>query len=62
MGFLWYIRASRRNIYGDVGSLSLGGTLGTDRRQSSSQEILLFLVGGIFVIEALSVICRSVRS
>ncbi len=42
---------------GDVGSLSLGGTLGTIA-VIIKQEILLFFVGGIFVIEALSVILQ----
>ena len=40
---------------GDVGSLSLGGTLGTIA-VITRQELLLVLVGGIFVVEALSVI------
>jgi len=43
---------------GDVGSLSLGGTLGVIA-VIIKQEILLFFVGGIFVIEALSVIFAS---
>jgi len=40
---------------GDVGSLSLGGTLGVIA-VIIKQEVLLFFVGGVFVIEALSVI------
>ena len=40
---------------GDVGSLSLGGALGT-LAVITKNEILLLLVGGIFVVEALSVI------
>ena len=42
---------------GDVGSLALGGTLGVIA-VIIKQEILLFFVGGIFVIEALSVILQ----
>jgi len=42
---------------GDVGSLSLGGTLGTIA-VIIKQEILLFFVGGVFVVEALSVILQ----
>ena len=42
---------------GDVGSLSLGGALGTIA-VIIKQEILLFFVGGIFVVEALSVILQ----
>ena len=42
---------------GDVGALSLGGTLGTVA-VISKHELLLLLVGGIFVIEALSVIIQ----
>jgi phospho-N-acetylmuramoyl-pentapeptide-transferase len=42
---------------GDVGSLSLGGTLGLIA-VIIKQEILLFFVGGVFVLEALSVILQ----
>jgi phospho-N-acetylmuramoyl-pentapeptide-transferase len=42
---------------GDVGSLALGGTLGVIA-VVIKQEILLFFVGGVFVIEALSVILQ----
>jgi phospho-N-acetylmuramoyl-pentapeptide-transferase len=42
---------------GDVGSLSLGGALGTVA-VITKQEILLVLVGGLFVVEALSVILQ----
>lgn len=47
---------------GDVGSLGLGGALGTVA-VLIKQEILLFFIGGVFVIEALSVILQvaSVR-
>src|SRR5215471_11814030 len=54
LGFLWYNAHPAEVFMGDVGSLSLGGTLGTIA-VIIKQEILLFFVGGIFVIEALSV-------
>lgn len=55
MGFLWYNTYPAQIFMGDVGSLSLGGALGTVA-VITKHEILLVLVGGIFVIEALSVI------
>jgi phospho-N-acetylmuramoyl-pentapeptide-transferase len=57
LGFLWYNAHPAEVFMGDVGSLSLGGTLGTVA-VIIKQEILLFFVGGIFVIEALSVILQ----
>jgi phospho-N-acetylmuramoyl-pentapeptide-transferase len=57
LGFLWYNAHPAEIFMGDVGSLSLGGTLGTIA-VIMKQEILLFFVGGIFVIEALSVILQ----
>lgn len=55
IGFLWYNSYPAEVFMGDVGSLSLGGGLGT-LAVITKQEILLVIVGGIFVIEALSVI------
>jgi phospho-N-acetylmuramoyl-pentapeptide-transferase len=55
LGFLWYNAYPAEVFMGDVGSLSLGGGLGT-LAVVTKQEILLVIVGGIFVIEALSVI------
>jgi phospho-N-acetylmuramoyl-pentapeptide-transferase len=55
LGFLWYNSYPAEVFMGDVGSLSLGGGLGT-LAVITKQEILLVIVGGIFVIEALSVI------
>jgi phospho-N-acetylmuramoyl-pentapeptide-transferase len=55
LGFLWYNSYPAEIFMGDVGSLSLGGTLGTIA-VLTKQEILLVIVGGIFVVEALSVI------
>jgi phospho-N-acetylmuramoyl-pentapeptide-transferase len=55
LGFLWYNAYPAEVFMGDVGSLSLGGGLGT-LAVIAKQEILLVIVGGIFVVEALSVI------
>lgn len=57
LGFLWFNAYPAQMFMGDVGSLSLGGSLGTIAA-ISKQELLLLLVGGIFVIEALSVIIQ----
>jgi phospho-N-acetylmuramoyl-pentapeptide-transferase len=57
LGFLWYNAHPAEVFMGDVGSLALGGTLGTIA-VVIKQEILLFFVGGIFVIEAMSVILQ----
>jgi len=56
-GFLWYNTYPAQIFMGDVGSLSLGGALGTIA-VISRNEILFVLIGGIFVIEALSVIIQ----
>ena len=55
LGFLWFNSYPAQIFMGDVGSLSLGAFLGTVA-VITKQEILLALVGGLFVIEALSVI------
>jgi len=55
IGFLWFNTYPAQIFMGDVGSLSLGAALGTIA-VITKQEILLVLVGGLFVIEALSVI------
>jgi phospho-N-acetylmuramoyl-pentapeptide-transferase len=57
LGFLWYNAHPADVFMGDVGSLSLGGAIGTVA-VIIKQEILLFFIGGIFVIEALSVILQ----
>ena len=54
-GFLWFNTYPAQIFMGDVGSLSIGGALGTVA-VITKQEILLTLVGGLFVLEALSVI------
>lgn len=55
LGFLWYNAYPAQVFMGDVGSLSLGGALGTVAI-ITKHELLLSIVGGLFVIEALSVI------
>ncbi|HTP64168.1 MAG TPA: phospho-N-acetylmuramoyl-pentapeptide-transferase [Geobacteraceae bacterium] len=55
LGFLWYNAYPAEVFMGDVGSLPLGGALGAVA-VITKQEMLLVIVGGIFVIEALSVI------
>jgi len=55
LGFLWFNAYPAEVFMGDVGSLSLGGALGTIAI-ITKQEILLAIVGGIFVVETFSVI------
>ena len=55
MGFLWFNSYPAQVFMGDVGSLSLGAALGTIS-VITKNEILLVIVGGIFLVEALSVI------
>lgn len=57
LGFLWYNSYPAQIFMGDVGSLSLGGVLGIIAVLTKS-EILFVIIGGIFVIEALSVILQ----
>ncbi|MDH3402286.1 MAG: phospho-N-acetylmuramoyl-pentapeptide-transferase [Acidobacteriota bacterium] len=57
MGFLWFNSHPAEMIMGDVGSLALGAAIGTVA-VLAKQEILLVLVGGLFVLEALSVIVQ----
>ena len=54
-GFLWFNTYPAQIFMGDVGSLSIGSAIGTVA-VITKQEILLVLVGGLFVIETLSVI------
>ncbi len=57
LGFLWFNSYPADVFMGDVGSLSLGGALGT-LAVITKHEIVLAVVGGIFVIETLSVIIQ----
>ncbi|HMB31525.1 MAG TPA: phospho-N-acetylmuramoyl-pentapeptide-transferase, partial [Desulfohalobiaceae bacterium] len=57
LGFLWYNSYPAQVFMGDVGSLSLGGSLGFIAILSK-QELVLMIVGGLFVIETISVIIQ----
>lgn len=57
IGFLWYNAHPAQIFMGDVGSLALGGAIGT-MAVVIKQELLLPFIGGIFVLEALSVILQ----
>lgn len=57
MGFLWYNAYPAEVFMGDVGSLALGGVIGT-LAVLVKQELLLALVGGVFVAEAVSVMVQ----
>ena len=57
VGFLWYNSYPAQIFMGDVGSLSLGGVLGTIA-VITKNEILFVIIGGIFVMEAISVILQ----
>jgi len=57
LGFLWFNCNPAEVFMGDVGSMAIGATLGTVA-VVIKQEILLVFVGGLFVIEALSVILQ----
>jgi phospho-N-acetylmuramoyl-pentapeptide-transferase len=57
LGFLWYNSFPAQIFMGDVGSLSLGGALATVS-VLIKQELLLVIVGGVFVMEAASVVIQ----
>ena len=57
LGFLWYNAYPAQIFMGDVGSLAIGGTLGMFA-VLTKHEILLAIVGGIFLLESLSVILQ----
>ena len=57
IGFLWYNAHPAEVFMGDVGSLALGGAIGTIA-VIIKQELLLPFIGGVFVIEAISVILQ----
>jgi phospho-N-acetylmuramoyl-pentapeptide-transferase len=59
MGFLWYNAHPADIFMGDTGSLALGGAIGTVS-VLIKQEILLGIVGGVFVMEAFSVIIQVI--
>ncbi|MEE9426590.1 MAG: phospho-N-acetylmuramoyl-pentapeptide-transferase [Paracoccaceae bacterium] len=57
LGFLWYNAPPAAIFMGDTGSLALGGALGAIA-VATKHEIVLAIVGGLFVVEALSVIIQ----
>ena len=61
LGFLWYNGFPAQVFMGDTGSLPLGGLIGYVAIVTR-QELMLFIVGGVFVIEAMSVILHRSKS
>jgi len=59
LGFLWYNAPPAAIFMGDTGSLALGGALGAIA-VATKHEIVLVIIGGLFVVEALSVIIQVV--
>ena len=59
LGFLWFNTFPAQVFMGDVGSLSLGGFLGS-MAVFTKNEILMLVLGGVFVAEALSVIAQVI--
>jgi phospho-N-acetylmuramoyl-pentapeptide-transferase len=59
LGFLWYNAPPAKIFMGDTGSLSLGGSLGAVSI-ITKHEIVLAIVGGLFVLETVSVIIQVV--
>ncbi len=57
IGFLWYNAFPAEVIMGDTGSMALGGAIGAFAVMTKT-ELLLLLIGGIFVVEAVSVILQ----
>jgi phospho-N-acetylmuramoyl-pentapeptide-transferase len=57
LGFLWYNAPPAEVFMGDVGSLAIGGAMGTVA-VLTKQEFMLLMVGGVFVIEAASVMLQ----
>lgn len=57
LGFLWYNAPPAEVFMGDVGSLAIGGAIGTVGILTK-QEFILLMVGGVFVIEAMSVMLQ----
>lgn len=59
LGFLWFNAYPAQVFMGDVGSLSLGGFLGV-MAVITQNELLMLILGGVFVVEALSVITQVI--
>jgi phospho-N-acetylmuramoyl-pentapeptide-transferase len=58
LGFLWYNSYPAEIFMGDVGSLGLGAAIGTMALLIKQEIVLLFFIGGVFNIEALSVVIQ----
>ena len=59
LGFLWYNAPPAMVFMGDTGSLSMGGTIGAIA-VATKHEVILVIIGGVFVLEALSVIAQVI--
>ena len=59
LGFLWFNAPPAKVFMGDTGSLSMGGTLGTIAL-ITKHEIVLAIIGGLFVLETLSVVIQVI--
>ena len=59
LGFLWYNAPPAMVFMGDTGSLSMGGTIGA-MAVATKHEIILVIIGGVFVLEALSVLAQVI--
>jgi phospho-N-acetylmuramoyl-pentapeptide-transferase len=57
LGFLWFNAPPAAIFMGDTGSLALGGLIGTTA-VATKHEIVMAIIGGLFVVEALSVIIQ----
>ncbi len=61
LGFLWYNCHPAQVFMGDTGSLPLGGAIGL-AGLVTKQEVLLAVIGGVFVVETMSVIAQVAGS
>ena len=57
LGFLWFNAPPAMVFMGDTGSLSLGGVIGVTA-SASRHELVLIIIGGVFVLETISVIVQ----
>ena len=59
LGFLWFNAPPAMVFMGDTGSLSLGGVIGVTA-SASRHELVLIIIGGVFVLETISVIVQII--
>ena len=59
LGFLWFNAPPAMVFMGDTGSLSMGGTIGSIA-VATKHEVILVIIGGVFVLEALSVFAQVI--